>query len=547
MRSGELGALVGYLGRERRAIAGTVVLVTVSLMTLGALAVLPAYALGRVVVEGTPPPAWSWAALAGLVVLRGVLTWAEMDASHSLAYRVLARLRMALFDRYAVALPTRRRENVGHAAATAMADTERLEFFYAHTVAQLFAGMVNLAAGLAILAVVHPPLALVVLAAAAALAMTGRAHAARTSALGRAVADRTSALSGRVVDVLGGLREVLGYRLQEAVRAEVAEAGARVAEAAGRLETATRILAAVREAVVTVAAAAVLAVAAFGDVAAALVPAVVVLALVTIAPAADAAATIAQLHPLRASAARVRDELQRSAVAPPAPADVAAPPDGPLGLTFGSVSFGYGDRPVLEDFCLKVAPGEHVALAGPSGVGKSTVVALAGRLWDPDAGHVVLVGETHEASLRTIADAELRRTIAVVEQDGRLFSGTVADNLLVQGRSNRADLAAGLEALGMADVIGPDDQLGEGGVRLSGGEQARLRLLRAILSRPRVLVVDEPTADLDATSAAQVYELLYSMPCTLLVVSHQEKTLAGADRVVSLEPAGRLQSAVSAG
>jgi ABC-type transport system involved in cytochrome bd biosynthesis fused ATPase/permease subunit len=113
----------------------------------------------------------------------------------------------------------------------------------------------------------------------------------------------------------------------------------------------------------------------------------------------------------------------------------------------------------------------------------------------------------------------------------------LADNLLVHGRSSRADLVAGLEALDLAQVIGPDDQLGEGGVRLSGGQQARLRLLRAILARPRVLVVDEPTADLDPASAAKVHEVLYSMSCTLLVVSHQEKTLTGVDRVASLERA----------
>ncbi len=532
---GDFGALVAFLGREKRAIVGTAVLVTVSLLTLGALAVLPAYFLGLAVVAGEPPPAWSWVCLAGVVLLRGVLTWAEMDVSHSLAYRVLARLRMALFDRYAVALPTRRRENVGHAAATAVADTERLEFFYAHTAAQLAAAAVNLAVGLVILAAVHPPLAMVVLAAAAALAVTGRLYAARMSALGQEAADRTSALSGRLVDVLGGLREVLGYRLQERVRAEIAEAGTRAAEAGGRLETAIRMLAAARETVVTLAAVAVLAVAALGDVAPTLVPAVVVLAIVTIAPAADAIATVAQLHPLRASATRVRNELGRAAVVPRAPAPGMPLPDGPLGLTFRDVSFGYGDRLVLEGFCLDVAAGEHVALAGPSGIGKSTVVALAGRLWDPDAGQVAVVGGVGEVSLRRLADAELRRAVAVVEQDGRLFSGTVADNLLVHGRSSRTELAAGLETLDLTSVIGPDDQLGEGGVRLSGGQQARLRLLRAILARPRVLVVDEPTADLDGVTAARVHDVLYSLPCTLLVVSHQEKTLRGADRVVRLE------------
>jgi len=170
--SNEFTALVRHLGGERRAIAGTVVLVSVSLVTLGALAVLPAWLLGRAVTDGGAPPGWAWAVLTGLVVVRGVLTWVEMDVSHSLAYRVLARLRMALFDRYAVALPTRRRENVGHAAATAMADTERLEFFYAHTIAQLVAAGVNFGIGLVVLGIVHPALAGVVLFAASVLVLS---------------------------------------------------------------------------------------------------------------------------------------------------------------------------------------------------------------------------------------------------------------------------------------------------------------------------------------------------------------------------------------
>lgn len=536
--SGVLAALVAHLGRERRAIAGTILVVTVSLVALGALAVLPAWALGRAVVLGEAPPGWFWSALAGLVLLRGVLTWVEMDASHSLAFRVLARLRMALFDRHAVALPSRRRENVGHATATAMADTERLEFFYAHTVAQIVAAGINLLVGLGLLAVLDPVVAAVALGAAALLGSTVRLHARHTRALGREVADRTSALSGRVVDVLGGLREVLGYRLQDRVRAELRDVGAQAAEAHGRLETATRMLGTLRDAVVTVAAIAVLALVIGGDVSAPLVPVVVVLTMVTIAPAADAAATLAQLEPLRASAARVHHELVRPA-ATSAPAAEGELPEGPLGLAFTDVSFGYGGARVLDGFTLTVAPGEHAGLAGPSGVGKSTVVSLAGRLWDPDHGAVTLIGTSAAVPLASVPDAALRRAVAVVEQDGRLFSGTVAQNLLGSGTcagpATREDLVAGLDQLGLSDVIGPDDELGEGGVRLSGGQAARLRLLRAVLARPRVLVLDEPTADLDAATATRVHELLAGLSCTLLVVSHREETLAGCDRVVRLE------------
>ncbi|MER6942108.1 ABC transporter transmembrane domain-containing protein, partial [Nocardioides sp. NPDC000441] len=248
-----LTGLLRHLGGERRAIVATTVLVVVSQVCLGAISVLLAAVVGRAVVLRDAPPGWFWALLAGLVILRALLTWGEMDASHALAFRVLARLRMALFDRYAVALPTRRRENVGRAASTAMADTERLEFFYAHTVAQLVAAAVNALLGLVLLTVVEPVLALVTLAALALVLATVPLGRRRLEALGLEGVEATGALSDRVVDVLGGLREVLGYGIHEPVRRQVRETGAEAARAAGRLETTHRLLAGAREAAVTLA------------------------------------------------------------------------------------------------------------------------------------------------------------------------------------------------------------------------------------------------------------------------------------------------------
>lgn len=528
-----LGALGAELRHERRPIATTVAVVTLSLVTLGGLAVGSAYVVGHAVVLGTTPGVAGWLLLAGLVLLRALLTWVEMDASHALAFRVLARLRTALFDRYAVALPTRRRENTGHAAATALTDTERLEFFYAHTVAQLVAAVVNALLGVVLLALVDPVLAGVVLLALLVVAGTSWLGRARLRALGAEATELTSDLSGRVVDVLGGLREVLGYGLGGRVRDEIAAHGAAAARAAGRVEVLTRLLGGLREAVTMLAAAAVLVVVALGDVPAEGAAALVVLALVTIAPAADAAATIAQLQPLVASAERVRTELVRPPVVVPV-VDAVALPDGPLGLAFRAVAFRYDARPVLDALDLVLAPGEHVGLTGPSGVGKSTVVALAGRLWDPDAGVVALTAGGRDVPLDRIADADLRAAVAVVEQDAALFAGTVADGLLAGTGATPADLDRLLDAVGLAGTVGPDDVLGESGVRLSGGQRARLRLVRALLRRPRVLVVDEPTADLDAAAAGRVEDLLRSYEGTLLVVSHRPSTLAATHRTLDL-------------
>ena len=530
---GALFALLGELRHERRAMVATMGLATVSLLILGALAVLPAFVLGRAVVRGEAPDPSFWAVMAALVLVRGLLTWAEMDASHSLAYRILARLRMALFDRYAVALPTKRRENVGHAAATAMHDTESLEFFYAHTIAQLLAGTVNVLVGLLLLAAIHPPLAAVVLVSLLAVTATARLGRARLRALGEVAADQTSALSSRIVDLLGGLREVLGYNLQGRVRVELAASGAAAATTAGRLETLNRMLAGAREATVTLAAVAVLTLAVLGGVPAEHLAGLVVLSLVTIAPAADAAETLSQLHPLRASAGRVRGELTRPSVAPEARATTTVP-DGPLGLAFHHVSFGYDDRRVLDGFELEVAPGEHVGVTGPSGVGKSTLIALAGRLWDPDEGVVGLVSRDQRISLTTVSDTCLREVVGVVEQDGVLFSGSVADNLLEDTGTTIADLEDSLARAGLQGVLTPDDVIGESGIRLSGGQQARLRLIRALLRRPRILVVDEPTADLDADSAELMHAMLSSYRGTLLVVSHRQATLADMNRTITL-------------
>ncbi|WP_200869351.1 hypothetical protein [Nesterenkonia sp. AN1] len=106
---------------------------TASALTLTAIVVLTAWAVGHAIVEASPPGPTMWVTLIGLVLARTILTWREMDISHALAYRVLARLRMALFDSYSHSVPARRREHSGETASVVMDDIEKLEFFYAHT------------------------------------------------------------------------------------------------------------------------------------------------------------------------------------------------------------------------------------------------------------------------------------------------------------------------------------------------------------------------------------------------------------------------------
>lgn len=554
--AGILARLLPPLRPEWRRIVGSYLIATTSLCALAAIGVLTALGVGGAVVHAEWPPVGWWLALGTLVLLRTFLTWREMDVSHALAYRVLARLRMALFDAYARSVPGRRREHSGRAASVAMTDIEKLEFFYAHTVAQIGAALTLFAGALVCAFLVMPVAGVVMLGGAAAVALTAGVGAGPARRIGAREQREREAQSERLVDALGALREILAYGLQDRVVREAVAGTRRSARISRRREAIAHLVDGMRELILTAVVIGVIAATlaldgTVGGAQAALLPAVIVLAVAGVAAVADAAHTVSELHPLIASAARVGAGLDRPPVV--SPVDRPLPlPDGPLGVRFEKVSFSYDDRTeVLHGWSIDVDPGEHVGLAGPSGAGKSTVIALAARLWDPAAGTVALVDAAGLAyPLGRIRDDDLRRTVAVVEQDARLFHGTVRDNL-VRGADARTDeeLRRALTRVGADDWITLDDDLGEHGVRLSGGQRARLALARALCREPRVLIVDEITASLDAESERIISDVLEDFDGTVIAASHRRETLGRFGRVVGVEREGveREEAAATAG
>ncbi|MFB4354272.1 ABC transporter ATP-binding protein [Microbacterium sp. LS_15] len=537
-----LARLVPPLRPEWRGILGTFALSTTSLLALSAIAVLAALGVGGAVVHGAVPSAPWWLAMVLLVLLRTLLTWREMDVSHALAYRVLARLRVALFDAYARSVPGRRREHSGRAAAVAMTDIEKLEFFYAHTLAQIGASLTLFLAALGAALALMPPAALVMVAGAALVGLTAWLGAGPSRRIGADEQAEREEQSERLVDALGALREVLSYGLQRRVIDEAAAGTRRSAVTAHRRELVARVVDGTRELTLTGVVIGVIAATLVNDGVgdsrtASLLPAVVALAVAGVAAIADAAHTLSELHPLVASAARVDAGLRRAPVVAPV-TDPVPLPDGPLGLRLRDVDFSYDDRTrVLQGWSAEVAPGEHVGLAGASGAGKSTVIALAARLWDPSAGVVELVDDEGRGyRLDRVPDAELRRTVAVVEQDARLFHGSVRDNLR-RGSALRGDeeLERALEIVGAREWITLDDEIGEHGARLSGGQRARLALARALCRRPRILLVDEITASLDPATERVISQVLVEVEATVVVASHRRETLDRLDRVLRVD------------
>ncbi|MFH9204203.1 ABC transporter ATP-binding protein [Streptomyces albidoflavus] len=544
-----LRSLLPVLAAHRAMTARTCAAALVDQAALVALVTLAAHTVGTAVIDGRPPSTATAALLLALVAVRALATWREMDLSHDLAYRVLALLRVRVFDGIARSAPARiagRRS--GDLASTALGDVEALEFFYAHALAQLLATGTVFTASAALLGTREPWLLALVLPAAALLlalpVLDGRGRAARGARTRAALAD----LSAETVETVDGLRELLAFGALNRRRARLRAYGRRLARAQRAEQSWEAGAAALRDLLVVAAVIGVVAVAGHsaveGRLHGAWTPAAMALALGALAPVADAATSLGQAGSLRAAAARVRAAAEAPAGAP-APSTPRPLPEGPLGLRLRGVRFGYGSTPVLDGVDLTVRPGETVALVGASGAGKSTCAHLLARYWDPQKGTVTLVPEDGRppVALRDLADAELRSAVAVVGQEAPLFHGTLAENLLLAAPDappdalDRAVRACGVDVLaaGLPDGLGT--AVGERGATLSGGQRARVALARALVAAPRVLVLDETTAHLDHTGDAELAAALAATAPgrATLVIAHRPATVRRADRVAVLE------------
>ena len=243
--------------------------------------------------------------------------------------------------------------------------------------------------------------------------------------------------------------------------------------------------------------------------------------------------------------------------------DAVAMPDGPVSVSFDGVRFSYpsaervslasleevatldtrGGTEVLHDVSFRVEPGRMVALVGTSGSGKSTIAALAPRLYDVDAGAVRLGG----VDVRDLSFEAIRAKLGLVTQDGHLFHDSVRENLrFARPEATDDELWAALRTARLAPLIeslpdGLDTVVGERGYRFSGGERQRLTIARLLLARPRVVILDEATAHLDSTSEAEVQAALADalVGRTSIVIAHRLSTVREADLILVIE-AGRV-------
>ncbi|WP_374203689.1 ATP-binding cassette domain-containing protein [Pseudonocardia sp. ICBG601] len=268
-----------------------------------------------------------------------------------------------------------------------------------------------------------------------------------------------------------------------------------------------------------------------------------------VGPARLIGALVVTAQLTRAGAERVF-EIVDSAPGIVDPERPASLPEGPLTVELEDVRFGYepagsgpdghaAPDPVLDGLSLRVEPGETLALVGPPGSGKSTVALLLPRFYDPQAGRLAIGG----VDLRDLRLHDLRAEPGVVFEEAFLFSDTIRNNI-AYGRpdADEDEIRAAAEAAQVASFVedlpdGYDTEVGERGLTLSGGQRQRIALARAMLTRPRVLVLDDATSAVDTATEAAIHETLHELTAerTTLLVAHRRSTLALADRIAVLD------------
>lgn len=209
----------------------------------------------------------------------------------------------------------------------------------------------------------------------------------------------------------------------------------------------------------------------------------------------------------------------------------------PASVSGTSVQFRYGEEPVLEDLELEISAGTTLAVVGPTGSGKSTLCLLLARLWDPESGAIHLEGR----DLRTFAVSELPKEVSYVAQSAFLFDATVRENVTLGEDFSDQDVESSLRLAGARFVAslpnGLGTELGERGTTLSGGERQRIALARALIRKPRLMILDDATSAVDSSVETEILRSLKraALPSTIVVVAYRPSSIRLADEVVYLD------------
>ncbi len=486
--------------------------------------------------------------LAGVV--RAGSRYAERLTGHSLTFHLLERLRTLVYQRMVPLAPgLAASQRSGDLLSRLVADVDELQHIYLRVVGPfLVAGLVAaLTSG--VFALFSPVLAWTALAF---LAVTGVVVPLLAHRLSRGLGERQPAaraeLNMHVVDGIQGVQDVLAFGLEAELARRIAATDGVLASAQRRMAAISAVEQGLRDFATSLAVWAILLLAIplvgsqhIGGVYLAFLALVMLASFEAIQPLPAALQFSGRALAAGRRVFDVVDAVPRVTDPDvPLPSDASTPAGG-RALTFDHVSFAYepDSPPVLTDVSFSVPAGRRVAVVGPSGAGKSTILRLAVRFGDCARGSVLLDGE----DVRRYALRDLRAQIGVVAQDTYVFNSSIAANLrLGSPQADDAQLWHALELAQLAGRVralpqGLDTLVGEQGQRLSGGERQRLAIARVLLQNPPVLLLDEPTANLDTVTESALLDALDVLMRgrTTLVMTHRLRRMERMDEILVLD------------
>ena len=488
-----------------------------------------------------------WIAITGAIV--GVASYVEQYTGHYVAFHILAAFRNTFYYSMLPLAPARTtRLQSGDAVSRVMSDCQRIEPFYAHTIAPAVAAILVPAAILAWTWTVHPSLVAVLTPFYLATTFLLPWLVARLGGDGVAYREQLGQVNAFVADSIQGIRDTVAFGYEKRRGRELWRIGATMQEGQDKLYGADATQRALGEIFVT---AGILA-AAWWGIGLALdgsisvlvdLPAVIAVSVIGFYTSIGLANNYTDFRVSIIAARRLFSMMDQPPAVRETP-DAASTAVETSSLHFSSVTFEYDSEDagwrrgskVLEDFSLDIDAGRHVALVGPSGTGKTTLINLLLRHWDVREGRICL-GEKPLASFSLQA---LQEQFAVVSQRSYIFNETIRDNILF-GRpgATEAEMVAAARDAGLSEWIsslpeGYESPAGERGGKLSGGQRQRIAIARAILKDAPIVLLDEPTSSLDVETEKGVMEALRRLCVgkTTLTIAHRLSTVVESDEIL---------------
>ena len=485
------------------------------------------------------------AALALAVVcalVRGGLRYGEQSCNHFIAFKLLAHIRDKVFGALRKLCPAKLEgRGRGDLISVITSDIELLEVFYAHTISPIAIAVLFSAAMCFYIGSFHPLLGLLALTAYVTVGVVLPLAASRRSGNdGAKLRGRSGEMSSFVLESLRGLNEILQYgagrkRLDEMNRRtdELSSVEERMKDTAGTSSAVTNAVVLLFDVLMLCAAGALYMNGKIGFDGLLLAT---LAQLSSFGPVVALSALGTTLQSTLAAGNRVLDILEETPQTP----DIAGKPEAAFdGAAAENVTFAYGGETVLRDFSLNIAKTGITGIVGKSGSGKSTLLRLLMRFWQVDQGRVTISG----TSVEDINTENLRGMESFVEQDTHLFHDSIAANLrIAKADATQEELEAACRKASVHDFIlslpqGYDTPVGELGDTLSGGEKQRLGLARAFLHDAPMMLLDEPTSNLDSLNEAVILRALRQEKSkrAVVLVSHRPSTMAAADVVYRVE------------